>query len=143
MTKKRYLSALIIVAVFVCGALLTAFLMKAAYAQEKPQHGRVLAVVKWDIHPDKVEAYAAWAKTAIPKFLAVPGLVEFRAYRPITGASQVVTTYEFADLTAWAAWYANEEIQNVINERRTLTINEVSDLWGPSPIVPEPIRPGG
>lgn len=102
----------------------------------------VLQVIKWDIHPDKREAYTAWSKTAIPKLLAVPGLVEFRGYRPVTGASQVVTTYEFVDLATWAAWWAHEEVQTLTNERRTFTVNEVSELWGPSPVVPEPIRPG-
>ncbi len=101
----------------------------------------VIQVLKWDIHPDKVEAYTEWAKTAIPSLLAVPGLVEFRGYRPVTGTSQVVTTYEFADLAAWAAWSSHEEVQRLTNERRTFTLNEVSELWGPSPIVPEPIRP--
>ena len=101
----------------------------------------VIEVIKWDIHPDKVEAYSAWTKTAIPKLLAVPGLVEFRGYRPATGSSQVVTTYEFANLAAWAAWYTHEEVRKLTNERRTFTVNEVSELWGPSPIVPEPIRP--
>jgi quinol monooxygenase YgiN len=142
MTKKRYLSALIIIAVFLCGASLTAFLMKAAYAQEKPQHGRVLYVAKWDIHPDKVDAYMEWTKTAIPQTLAVPGLIEFRAYRPATGASQIVVTYEFADLAAWASWYDHEESQKLRNEGRPFMMNVSAELWGPSPVVPEPIRPG-
>jgi antibiotic biosynthesis monooxygenase (ABM) superfamily enzyme len=102
----------------------------------------VIYVLKWDIHPDKAEAYAAWVKTGVPRLLAVPGLVEFRAYRAVTGISQAVTTYEFADLAAWAAWYAHEEVQQLTNERRAFTLNEVSELWGPSPFVPAPIRPG-
>jgi quinol monooxygenase YgiN len=102
----------------------------------------VLHVVKWDIHPDKVEAYIKWTESAIKRTLAVPGVVEFRAYRPATGASQVVVTYEFADWATWAAWYGNEDIQKVVNERRTLTLNESNELWGPSPVVPAPIRPG-
>jgi len=102
----------------------------------------VLHVIKWDIHPEKVEDYIAWAKTAVPRILAVPGLVEFRAYRPATGSSQTVTTYEFVDFESWATWYANEEIQKIINERRAFTINETSELWGPSPVAPDPIRPG-
>ena len=101
----------------------------------------VLYVVKWDIHPDKVEDYTAWANTAIPRILAVPGLVEFRGYRPATGSSQIVTTYEFVDFEAWATWYANEELQKMVNERRAFTINETSELWGPLPVVPVPIRP--
>ncbi len=40
----------------------------------------ILYVVKWDIHPDKVDAYKEWAKSAIQRELSVPGVVEFRAY---------------------------------------------------------------
>lgn len=103
----------------------------------------VLYIMKWDILPDKVEAYLKWTEGAIQRTLAVPGVVEFRAYRPATGASQVVVTYEFADLAAWAAWQAHEDIQKILDELRTLTVNVTTELWGPSPVVPEPIRPGG
>ena len=102
----------------------------------------VLFVVKYDVHPDKAEAYLTWAKTAIPRLLNVPGLAEFRAYRPASGASQVVTTYEFEDINAWSDWFYNEEIQKLTSERRTFTLNEISEIWGPSPVVPMPIRPG-
>ena len=70
----------------------------------------VLSVWKRDIPPDKVEAYWEWAKGAIPRLLAVPGVVEFRAYRPATGASQVVVTYEFADWAAWTTFYVHEDV---------------------------------
>ena len=103
----------------------------------------VLYVTKWDILPDKVEAYAEWAKSAIPRVLAIPGVVEIRGYRPATGAHQIVVTYEFADLAAWAAWESNEESQKINDEGRTYITNVSSELWGPSPIVTEPIRPGG
>lgn len=39
----------------------------------------VLQVMKWDIHPDKVEAYSKWTEGAIKRTLSVPGVVEFRA----------------------------------------------------------------
>ncbi|NQU32031.1 MAG: antibiotic biosynthesis monooxygenase [Bacteroidetes bacterium] len=97
--------------------------------------------MKWDIHPDKVEAYAKWAKTAINRILSVPGVVEFRAYRPVTGASQIVTTNEFADMAAWAAWQSDKDVQKVMDEFRTLTLNVNIEIWGPSPVVPVPIRP--
>ncbi len=102
----------------------------------------VLFVMKWDILPDKVEAYLEWTKGAIPRVLAIPGVVEFRAYRPVTGASQIVVTYEFADLATWAAFYAHEDVQKVLDELRTLATNVSHEIWGPSPVVPEPIRPG-
>jgi quinol monooxygenase YgiN len=102
----------------------------------------VLYVSKYNIHPDKREAYTKFTQSAIRRVLAVPGVVEFRGYRPATGAHEVVTTYEFADFAAWAAWYSNEEVQKAVNEGRTLAIDWTSELWGPSPVVPTPIRPG-
>jgi quinol monooxygenase YgiN len=102
----------------------------------------VLFVQKYDIHPDKVEAYNAWAKTVIPRILALPGMVEFRGYRPVTGASQVVVTLEFADLAAWTAAYEHEDMQRLLNESRAYETNLSWELWGPSPVVPKPARPG-
>jgi heme-degrading monooxygenase HmoA len=73
---------------------------------------------------------------------AVPGIVEFRGYRPVTGSYQVAVTYEFADMNAWAAWNSNEDIQKLWDEARAYLTNMSYELWGPSPVVPEPIRPG-
>lgn len=102
----------------------------------------VLQVMKWDIHPDKMEAYLKWTDSAIKGTLAVPGVVEFRAYRTAEGPSQIVTTYEFVDMAAWAAWYSNEGVQKILTELHTLALNVNLELWGPSPVVPAPIRPG-
>jgi antibiotic biosynthesis monooxygenase (ABM) superfamily enzyme len=102
----------------------------------------VLYVRKWDIHPDKTEAYLKWTESAIKRSLAVPGVVEFRAYRGGPGASQVIVTWEFADWAAWAAWTGSEEMQKLLTELHTLAVNVTSELWGPSPVVPAPIRPG-
>ena len=101
----------------------------------------VLQVMKWNIHPDKVEDYLKWTESAIKRTVAAPGVVEFRAYRPATGASQVVITYEFADMATWAAWQSDEDVQKVLDELRTLALNVNIEVWGPSPVVPEPIRP--
>jgi hypothetical protein len=45
-------------------------------------------------------------------------------------------------MTTWASWYANEDAQKVLDELHTFATNITKELWGPSPIVPEPIRPG-
>ena len=103
----------------------------------------VLYVMKWNIHPDKKEEYTKWTEGAIRRTLAVPGLVEFRAYRPATGEWQVVVTYEFADLAGWVAFYDHQDVQNVLEELRTLATDLSTEVWGPSPVVPAPIRPGG
>jgi quinol monooxygenase YgiN len=102
----------------------------------------VLYVMKWDIHPDKLEAYLKWTEGAIKRTVGGPGVVEFRAYRGAAGASQVVITYEFADMAAWAAWHSNEDVQKVLTEVHTLALNVTGELWGPSPVVPVPVRPG-
>jgi quinol monooxygenase YgiN len=99
----------------------------------------VLHVTKYDIHPDKVEAYLKWTEGAIKRTLAVPGVVELRAYRSVTGSSQLVTTYEFSDI---AAWSSNADMQKVLAELHTLALNVTIEVWGPSPVVPAPIRPG-
>ncbi len=101
----------------------------------------VLYVMKWDILSGKEDAYTQWAQSTIPRTLAVPGITEFRGYRPATGSSRVVVTYEFADMNAWASWYSNEELQKILDELYAFVTNISRELWGPSPIVPEPLRP--
>ncbi len=103
----------------------------------------VLYLFKWNIHPDKTEAYASWAKGAIQRTLAAGGVTEFRGYRPASGSAEVVVTYEFADMAAWVAWYGHDAVQQVIAEVHTLATDVTTELWGPSSIVPQPIRPGG
>jgi len=103
----------------------------------------VLYITKWNINPGKVEEYPKWAQSAIQRTLAAPGVVEFRAYRASAGSHQTVVTYEFADMDAWSAWQANEDVQNVFAETHIMGLNVTAELWGPSPVVPKPIRPGG
>jgi len=102
----------------------------------------VLYIMKWDIHPDKAEAYLKWTEGAIKRTLKVKGVVEFRAYRPVSGGRQAVVTYEFPDMATWAAWQGHEDTQKVLTELHTVALNVSIELWGPSPVVPAPIRPG-
>jgi antibiotic biosynthesis monooxygenase (ABM) superfamily enzyme len=102
----------------------------------------VLSVWKWGILPGKEEAYLEWVRDAIPRIVSIPGVVEFRGYRPVTGSSQVVVTYEFADLEDWAAWYAHEEAQTLLTELRSVTTGVHHELWGPSPVATKAVRPG-
>jgi hypothetical protein len=70
-----------------------------------------------------------WTESAIQRTLAVPGVVEFRAYRAATGPDQVVTTCEFADMVAWATWYMNEDSQRVLAELHTLALRPNAPAW--------------
>jgi quinol monooxygenase YgiN len=102
----------------------------------------VLHVSQYDIHPDKLEAYLKWVEGAIKRVLAVPGVVEFRSYRPVTGSSQLVTTIEFADMAACGAAVSSADMQKLSMELHTLCLNVSVEIWGPSPLVPVPRRPG-
>lgn len=102
----------------------------------------VTLVMKWDILPDKAKEYADWARSSVQKQLSVPGLKEFRAYRPVTGTHQVVVTYEFDSFAAYENWRNSEELQKANEEWFLFTTNRYIEFWGPSPVIPEPIRPG-
>jgi antibiotic biosynthesis monooxygenase (ABM) superfamily enzyme len=102
----------------------------------------VLYVTKYDVRPEKAEAFTKWAtESAIPRILEIPGMVELRSYRPATGSHQIAVTYEFTDMAACAAWLAHPDYQAMMAEFRTLGTNFTAELWGPSPVVPEPLRP--
>ena len=102
----------------------------------------VLAVMRWNIRPEKAREYGEWARESTRRTLGVPGCVEFRAWRPVTGNTETVITYEFPDLSAWAKWRESAEVQAVTDEMRPFVSDLVIELWGPSPVVPAPIRPG-
>ena len=99
----------------------------------------VLYVLKWDILPESREEYHRWITPAIERSLAVPGVVECRAYETVAGPHRKVVSYEFADLAAWQAWYAHEDVQRVLDELNALTTNRTRDLWGPTGVA---LRPG-
>ncbi|NLG51867.1 MAG: hypothetical protein GX552_17315 [Chloroflexi bacterium] len=103
----------------------------------------ITLIIRWNIHPDKIQAYTAWAQSAVPRLLAAPGLSELRAYRPLIGDSQVVTVYEFASLEDWITWNTSADVRETTEARRAFTLNERSELWGASPTWPEPLRAEG
>jgi heme-degrading monooxygenase HmoA len=102
----------------------------------------VLFLMKWNISMEKKDSYTDWTGSAIKRTLGVPGVTEFRAYRPVTGPFQVVVTYEFSNMNHWANWYNSDAVQAVFNELRNYTTDVMTELWGPSPVVTTPIKPG-
>ena len=76
----------------------------------------VLYVCKWDVLPGKTEEYNEWSQTAMKQQFSVPGIKEFRAYRPVTGSHQIIVTYEFTNYSSWATWVENEKVQKVNQE---------------------------
>lgn len=103
----------------------------------------VLWVMKYDIHPDRPDEYLAWAQRSIPTVAGADGVVEFGAYRAVSGSHRVVTTVQFSDLATWQTWYESEAAQTVLANAASVMVNVETELWGPSPVLPQPIRPGG
>jgi heme-degrading monooxygenase HmoA len=102
----------------------------------------VEANVTYNLVPNvDLKAYAVWAKKAIDTTLHAPGLIEFRAHRGLMSKAQVRTTTVWQSMADWAK-FLEGPWQQLEAELRTQATNLRSDLWGPSAMVPEPLRPG-
>lgn len=88
------------------------------------------------------QAYLEYAKKAFATMLKAPGLVEIRAYRSLLGSPQVRLTLVWQTLADWAKFAESPERQELDSELLQFATNIGIELWGPSPAVPEPLRPG-
>lgn len=96
----------------------------------------------WDLFPNiDQEAYGEFAKKAIGTILKAPGLIEFRASRNMLGSPQVRSTSVFRNLADWASFTDSDEWRALEAELRIFATNVHVDIWGPSPVLPEPVRP--
>ncbi len=88
------------------------------------------------------QAYLEYAKRGFATMLKAPGLVEIRAYRSLLGSPQVRLTLVWQTLADWAKFAESPERQRLDSELFEFATNIGVELWGPSPAVPEPLRPG-
>jgi len=87
------------------------------------------------------QAYGEWAKKTIGVILQAPGVVEFRANRNLLGSPQVRSTIVFQTLTDWAKFVDTDEWRTLEAELRAFATDIHIEVWGPSPVLPEPVRP--
>lgn len=97
--------------------------------------------MKWNIPNQKVEEYMKWAKGAIPRVLKAPGLVEFRAYRAGAASHYILVIFEIESKEAFSKFWEFLQKERLLDEVYANTVDAVGELWGPSPLVPEPLRP--
>ena len=88
-----------------------------------------------------MKAYTTWAQKAIGIVLKTPGLVEFRATRNMLGSPQIKSTTVWKSAADWSNFAESGVWKEMETEMRTFVANLRVELWGPSPIVPEPLRP--
>lgn len=95
----------------------------------------------YDFHPNIDEhAYAKIAKKATALMAKAEGFVEFRANRNMLGSPHVRRTSVWKSLAHWAALAQQPEFQELSAEFRLYVTNLHVNFWGPSPILPDPIR---
>ena len=96
----------------------------------------------WNLKADiNLEAYEEFSKRAISLYLNAPGCVEFRAHRNLLGSPTVRASYVWQSLADWAKFFESADSQALWAELATFATNIETQLWGPSPIIPEPQHP--
>lgn len=89
------------------------------------------------------QAYVAWAKGTIGAVLKAPGIVEFRAFRNLLGSPHVRSISVWRTLADWEKFVESDTWKAAEAELRAKFAAVIRvELWGASPVAPEPLRPG-
>ena len=95
----------------------------------------------WELRPGiDMEAYSAFSKNAVGLALRAPGFVEFRAHREML-SPQVRATYVWKDLASWSEWMQMSKVAELMPALSTYATNIRTQIWGPSSVMPESLRP--
>lgn len=104
-----------------------------------------LSTMTWDLPPEeRIENYNQKARTVwIPSVLKQPGVKEFRAYRnPYRTTPQIMIHIEWDSLVSWLKYLESEDYAAIVSGLRAAGCTKIAaEIWGASPVVPEPIRP--
>jgi heme-degrading monooxygenase HmoA len=99
-------------------------------------------VTTYDLrHQIDQEAYQAYVNKAVDTELRAAGFVELRAHRNMSGSPQVRVTHVWKSLADWARFVDSAESRALDPEFRSFVTNIEIQIWGPSPVMPEPLRP--
>ena len=101
--------------------------------------------ITYDLLPDiDRKAYLDLLKKAIVPILTQPGIIEIRARRSLSGSPDVMVVLVWQTMANWNMFEMKKEwaeLKEEITDR--CTVNMMIQIWGPSPIAPEPLRPSG
>ena len=98
--------------------------------------------LSFDLLPDAdLKAYGEWVQTTVASIAKQPGMVEFRANRNFLGAPQIRSSTIWQSLEDWSRFTEGNVWQSTLAELHRFAGNVKVELWGPSPVVPDPVRP--
>ncbi|HTZ18023.1 MAG TPA: antibiotic biosynthesis monooxygenase [Dissulfurispiraceae bacterium] len=99
--------------------------------------------VTYDLLPNvDQKSYIHLLKKAIVPILSQPGIVEIRARRSQSGSPEVLIVFVWETLSHWKAFEMKKEWATLKDEVNTSCASNLKiQVWGPSPIAPEPLRP--
>ena len=103
-----------------------------------------LLIHTYDLPPtERLEGYSQKAKEWTALILKQPGVREFRAYRnPLKATPEVMVHIEFDGLQSLLAWAESDDSATVAAGMRAAgCTNFTGQMWGDSPLIPEPLKP--
>jgi hypothetical protein len=97
-------------------------------------------IVRFELTPElDKQNYQQWTRKAIQSIMQAPGIEEVRANRSLIG-SQVRIVLVWEKAANWAEFAEKPAWLKLITELTNFTRDIQVEIWGPSPIVPEPLR---
>ena len=88
------------------------------------------------------QGYFEWMKQAIVPALKSRGMVEVRAYRNVKESQGVLVVGLWGKLEEWTEFSQSEGWNSLINPlQNTYAENIRIEVWGPSQLIPAPLRP--
>ena len=99
--------------------------------------------ITYDLLPKSdPEAYSEWQRKAIIPVMKRKGFVELRAHRNLLGSPHILLMMTWETLSDWAGFAESKDWMTLIEELgASLAAHIDIQIWGPSPVVPEPLRP--
>jgi hypothetical protein len=96
----------------------------------------------YDLVPNAdINGYREWAKKSIETTAKAPGMTELRANRNILLSPQIRIASMWGSLEDWVRFKESEGWRSLEGALRGFATNFKVEIWGPSPLLAEPIRP--
>jgi len=100
--------------------------------------------LSYDLLPNvDMNAYKEWVKKTVETMVKQPGVMEFRAHRNafLLTTPQIRACTVWRSMEDWAKFEQGEVWHSIAAGFRGFGTNFKVELWGPSPLVAEPVRP--